>query len=326
MRRTLLTLLFTVSSVAALPSPADAAALPGYSYTIAKNAKAAASELEGYNDALDSAPASALIVVAWAHGHPVARSASQSLLGGSSRLDAARQLVDDVLTEESIRARDHKGVLLLNTAYGLGFAGVAELISVLEEHSTLQLAELASVIWGRMPPNPDAPAVLHSVYNRRVALRASLSTLAESVAEPFDRDPTALATALENLEPRRLLVVLTALAQVSKPYEPRTYGPSTYDCGGLMFYAWRAGGVDLTTWDQRGQVEYKPEEEMLPGDLVFWDHGWDPVRQRNAQHVAMLLGSSGLMVEAFGGANNPGVRVALLRRRGLEGFGHVPLL
>jgi hypothetical protein len=325
MRRTLLTLLCAISSVVVLPAPVDAAALPGYSFTIAKNAKVAASELEGFNDVLASAPASVLVVVAWAHGHPVVSGASQNLLGGSNRLDAARQLVDDVLAEENVRARDHKGVLLLNTAYGLGFAGVAELISVLEEHPTLQLAELASVIWGRIPPNPDAPAVLQEIYSRRVALRASLSTLAESIAEPFDRDPAALATALENLEPRRLLVVLTALAQVSKPYEARTYGPSMYDCGGLMFYAWRTAGVDLTTWDQRGQVEYKPEEEMLPGDLVFWDHGWDPVRQKNAQHVAMLLGSSGLMVEAFGGVNNPGVRIALLRRRNIEGFGHVPL-
>ena len=325
MRRTLLTLLCVLSSVAALPTPVDAAALPGYSFTIAKNAKAAASELAGFNEALDSAPASALVVVAWAHGHPVVRGASQSLLGGSSRLDAARQLVESARTEENVRARDHKYVTLLDEAYDLGFSNTVELISVLEGHPTLQLAELASVIWGRLLPNPNAPAVLQAIYDRRITLRASLSTLAESIAEPFGRDPVALATALENLEPRRLLVVLTALAQVSKPYEERRYGPSTYDCGGLMFYAWRTAGVDLTTWDQRGQVEYKPEEEMLPGDLVFWDHGWDPVRQKNAQHVAMLLGSSGLMVEAFGGVNNPGVRVALLRRRGLEGFGHVPL-
>jgi hypothetical protein len=325
MKRTLVTLLCSISALLALPTPADAAPLPGYSFTIAKNAKAAAAELEGFNDALNEAPAADLVVVAWAHGHPVVSRVSQSLFGGSPRLDTAQQQLHELRSEENLRARDNKDVALLDTATELGFSRVAELVSVLDEHPTLQLAELASVIWGRLAPAPGAPEAIRSIYDHRVALRASLGVLATSIASPFDRDPASLATALENLEPRRLLVVLTALSQVSKPYEPRTYGPSTYDCGGLMFYAWRSAGVNITTWDQRGQVEYKPEQEMLPGDLVFWDHGWDSVRQKNAQHVAMLLGSSGLMVEAFGGANNPGVRVALLRRRNLEGFGHVTL-
>ncbi len=324
MRRILLTLICFFAPVLAIPSGANATALPGYSFTIAKNAKTAAAALESFDEAVTAAPA-ALIVVAWAHGHPLVSRASSHLIAGPSRLDGAHKLVEELKLDHGLRARENKDVALLGVAEGLGFSGVAELVSVLESHPTLQFAELASVIWGRISPRSSAPAAIRAIYDRRVELRTALLVLAESVAKPFDRSPQDLATELDSLEPRRLHVVLTALSQVSKPYEARTYGPSTYDCGGLMFYSWRRAGVDLTTWDQRGQVEYRAEEEMLPGDLVFWDHGWDPVRQKNAQHVAMLLGSGGLMVEAFGGVNNPGVRVALLRRRNIEGFGHVPL-
>lgn len=122
----------------------------------------------------------------------------------------------------------------------------------------------------------------------------------------------------------RLRAVLFALSQLNKPYVAYHYGPSGYDCGGLVFRSWLQAEVNLSTWEQRERTTSVRQNELLPGDLVFWDHGWDDVLQKRARHTAMYLGPN-MMVESFGGAVNPGVRLSRIRSSGLEFFGHVTL-
>jgi cell wall-associated NlpC family hydrolase len=85
--------------------------------------------------------------------------------------------------------------------------------------------------------------------------------------------------------------VATALAQVGKPYVWGAAGPSSFDCSGLMQYAWSAAGVALphSSSAQSGMGTPVSRSQLQPGDLVFF---YSPV-----SHVGMYIGN-GQMVHA----------------------------
>jgi cell wall-associated NlpC family hydrolase len=93
-----------------------------------------------------------------------------------------------------------------------------------------------------------------------------------------------------------------ALAQIGKPYVYGTAGPSTFDCSGLMMYAYAAAGVLLThnAASQFDETSRITEAQLLPGDLVFYDSygGGDP------GHVAMYIGHEDVV-----SANQPGTYI-----------------
>ncbi|MEU8530473.1 C40 family peptidase [Streptomyces sp. NPDC048629] len=99
------------------------------------------------------------------------------------------------------------------------------------------------------------------------------------------------------------VAVRTAMAQRGKPYVWGAVGPSSFDCSGLVQYAYRSAGVRLprTTWEQIRAGRRIPTSALRPGDLVFY---------RNAAHVGLYIGD-GRIVHA----PRPGtpVRVADLR-------------
>jgi len=96
------------------------------------------------------------------------------------------------------------------------------------------------------------------------------------------------------------IAVRTALAQRGKPYRWGAEGPDTFDCSGLMQFAYAAAGVRIprVSRDQHGAfVGSRPVamRDLRPGDLVFFaDRPSDP---RTIHHVGMYIGN-GLMVEA----------------------------
>jgi cell wall-associated NlpC family hydrolase len=82
-----------------------------------------------------------------------------------------------------------------------------------------------------------------------------------------------------------------ALAQRGKPYEWGAEGPSSFDCSGLMMYAYGKAGIELphSAASQSEMGQSVSESELQPGDLVFFG---DP-----AYHVGMYVGA-GKMVAA----------------------------
>ena len=62
-------------------------------------------------------------------------------------------------------------------------------------------------------------------------------------------------------------------------------GPSSYDCSGLMMYAWGKAGVSLShsSKAQAGEGRRVSKDQLMPGDLVFY---YSPI-----SHVAMYLGN-----------------------------------
>ena len=83
----------------------------------------------------------------------------------------------------------------------------------------------------------------------------------------------------------------TAMAQRGKPYVWAAEGPGSFDCSGLMLYAYAAAGVSLPHSSSMQSQLGTPvsRSELQPGDLVFF---YSPV-----SHVGMYIGN-GQMVHA----------------------------
>ncbi|WP_235502529.1 C40 family peptidase, partial [Kitasatospora sp. Root187] len=89
------------------------------------------------------------------------------------------------------------------------------------------------------------------------------------------------------------IAVKTALDQQGDPYKWGATGPDTFDCSGLMVYAYAKAGVSLprTSQDQ-GNVGTNVGTDWrnaLPGDLVVY--------HSDRHHVGMYIGN-GLVVHA----------------------------
>lgn len=78
-------------------------------------------------------------------------------------------------------------------------------------------------------------------------------------------------------------------------------GPSTFDCSGLVTWAYRQVGVSLPHYSgaQYNITTRISASQLQPGDLVFWGSG-------GSEHVAIYMGGDQL-VHAFGSINGVGV-------------------
>jgi cell wall-associated NlpC family hydrolase len=121
----------------------------------------------------------------------------------------------------------------------------------------------------------------YNVARHSLALLVSLRTSA---------DPVELEQRWIDTDPRRLVAVYTALAQVGTPYHYRSMNPGVgFDCSGLTNFAWRAAGVDLprSSRAQIAAVEKLTMADLQPGDLVY-----------APGHVVLYLGAGLASVEA----------------------------
>jgi cell wall-associated NlpC family hydrolase len=82
-----------------------------------------------------------------------------------------------------------------------------------------------------------------------------------------------------------------ALSKLGSPYKWGATGPGTFDCSGLMLWAYRQAGITLprSSREQSTFGAAVPRDQLQPGDLVFY---YSPV-----SHVGMYLGD-GKMVHA----------------------------
>jgi cell wall-associated NlpC family hydrolase len=116
--------------------------------------------------------------------------------------------------------------------------------------------------------------------------------------------------------------VAYARSQLGKPYVWGEQGPSSFDCSGLTWAAWRHAGLGWDRMTAAGQWQALRGHPigrgaLKPGDLVFYAH--DPGDWRSIHHVGLYAGS-GRMV----GAPYPGalVRQVPLRTRGWFAAAH----
>jgi cell wall-associated NlpC family hydrolase len=84
--------------------------------------------------------------------------------------------------------------------------------------------------------------------------------------------------------------VSVALAQQGKPYQYGAAGPGSFDCSGLVAFAYAAAGIHLAhyTGAQWAETTQIPLSSAQPGDLIFFN---------GLGHVGIYLGN-GQMVDA----------------------------
>ena len=79
---------------------------------------------------------------------------------------------------------------------------------------------------------------------------------------------------------QRNLAVAYAKKQVQarKPYVWGTQGPSTFDCSGLVYAAYKSAGLGWPNWDRlnsalyAGYTYHVPLTQLVPGDLLFYSY------------------------------------------------------
>jgi cell wall-associated NlpC family hydrolase len=94
-----------------------------------------------------------------------------------------------------------------------------------------------------------------------------------------------------------------AESQLGKPYEWGAAGPDTYDCSGLVMWAYAQVGVHVDHWtgDQWNEGAHIPLSALRAGDLLFF--ATDTNDPDTIHHVGMYVGN-GQMIEApYTGAN-----------------------
>jgi cell wall-associated NlpC family hydrolase len=110
-----------------------------------------------------------------------------------------------------------------------------------------------------------------------------------------------------------------ALQQVGKPYQWAGAGPDSYDCSGLVMYAWEHAGVSLPHYSvaQYEDTIHIGRSQLQPGDLVFYDTGGGA----QPGHVTIYIGNGQIVT-----ADSPGtvVRVEVVNWDGIPiGYGRV---
>lgn len=98
-------------------------------------------------------------------------------------------------------------------------------------------------------------------------------------------DPPATPSPGGGGSERAQQAVSYALAQVGKDYVMGTAGPSTFDCSGLMYAAYKQVGISLprTSQTQFSAGTSVSKGDLQPGDLVFYYAG--------ITHVGMYIGN-----------------------------------
>jgi cell wall-associated NlpC family hydrolase len=114
---------------------------------------------------------------------------------------------------------------------------------------------------------------------------------ADRASRSAERDEVAASGPIVADSEAAQIAVDTAMAQRGKPYVWAASGPGSYDCSGLMAYAYAAAGISLphSSAMQSRMGQAVSRDELRPGDLVFF---YSPV-----SHVGMYIGN-GQMVHA----------------------------
>nr|WP_233195644.1 NlpC/P60 family protein [Corynebacterium sp. 13CS0277] len=96
----------------------------------------------------------------------------------------------------------------------------------------------------------------------------------------FDFDPALI----DGENPGGVEAARTALTKVGSPYSWGATGPDSFDCSGLMVWAYRQQGKNIprTSQAQMGGGIPIPKDKLQPGDLVGYYPG--------ATHVGMYIG------------------------------------
>lgn len=153
-----------------------------------------------------------------------------------------------------------------------------------------RLTDLRESIQAKVDDQGDEVASLNAAIER-ARRQASAAEAAAIAAQPGVSLPPVNIKPAPAPNEQAQVAVDAALSQVGKPYQWGAAGPDSYDCSGLMMWAWAQAGVSLP---HNSGMQYEAttrvaQSDIAPGDILFFG---SPIH-----HDAMYIGN-GQMVEA----------------------------
>ena len=171
-------------------------------------------------------------------------------------------------------------------------------------HTRVQIASLTAARGKDAAAKRSLEATIVTLAHRRAELAAQKRIVLARLAALQDITEHVDSTDLTDRSPLRPvacpytpiggaagIAVRAACAQIGKPYVWATAGPSTFDCSGLVVYAWAKAGVRLRHFTGFQWVDTTPisASELRPGDLVFF---YPP----SMHHVGIYVGGGWMVV------------------------------
>ena len=119
----------------------------------------------------------------------------------------------------------------------------------------------------------------------------------------YPKNPAATTTQGSSVtEEQRKKILIAALSKVGKTtYVWGASGPDSYDCSGLVQYAYAAAGLKVphSSASDRAMCSVKPISELEAGDMVFWD-GHVAIYAGNGQTIESMPGHGVVMFRIWG--------------------------
>ncbi|GII77807.1 hypothetical protein Sru01_27890 [Sphaerisporangium rufum] len=131
----------------------------------------------------------------------------------------------------------------------------------------------------------------------KVLPKGSQVALINPVLRPPARGRTSWPTGSYIAADQMKAILAAAASKLGRPYVWGAEGPDTFDCSGLVQWAFRQAGVVMprVTHQQWATGPQVPLSQAQPGDLLFWRS--DPTNPGYISHVAIYWGD-GKMLQA----------------------------
>ena len=157
---------------------------------------------------------------------------------------------------------------------------------------------VSTLVGQRLGLTPGAALLVSAPKADLVALRnrlAAATPVGVSVALLRSAAPAATATGGFLPNARVAAMVAAATAQTGKPYVWGATGPGSFDCSGLVGFAFAAIGVAMPRTSQQLWLTGPqiPANQAQSGDLLFWAN--DPTAPGDLDHVAIYLGGGQML-------------------------------
>jgi cell wall-associated NlpC family hydrolase len=210
-------------------------------------------------------------------------------------------------------------------------ANLIDQLSMAEGIAYRQQAQIRSLTTARNKASAakkNLDSTLKTLKARRAELASKKATILADIAAQQEvaahlppgelNDPTPqrpVACPYTSVTGAAAIAVRVACDQIGKPYVFGAVGPRTFDCSGLMTYAWGIAGRNLrhyTVWQWEDTTPITASQ-LRPGDLVFY---FPPT----LHHVAMYVGGGWVVNAPHTGDV---VRMAKINRWPIAGYRRV---
>jgi len=136
---------------------------------------------------------------------------------------------------------------------------------------------------------------------RRAARQTTTTTSTSPAPSPYSGSSGSTAGTVSAATAASALQ--SAESQIGKPYQWGAAGPNSYDCSGLVMWAYAQAGVHLDHWtgSQWNEGAHVSRSQLRPGDLVFFAYNvGDP---STIHHVGMYVGNGQMVDAPYTGVN-----------------------